>query len=79
MRKCLQYKIGRSFGELIKAINRKKIDNSKCFYKQLRIYKEKSNGGLANAKVVWSLCELDSVVDNGNFLYDMSKKLFGKN
>merc|ERR1711976_405510 len=79
MRKCLNYRLGRRFGDIIKTINKKKIDNSTCFYKQLRIYKEKSNTGLANAKIVWSICELDSVVDNGNFLYYLSKRLFGRN
>jgi len=77
MRKCALYQLKRRFSEKAGTLGTRKVDTSLDFYKKLRIYKEKSNFGLINSRLVWMACERDMIVDNGEYLYNMSTKLIG--
>lgn len=76
----IQKRILREFSQNAKQINKKvgSMEWSLDYYKNLRIYKDKTTVELMNAKMVWNLCKLDKIVDNGELLYNFSSKIIGK-
>jgi len=76
MRKCLIKQLNRRFSERVKGWQNT-VNNSVDHYKKLRIYKESSTLGLLNSRLVWTVCERDILVDNGEKLYKLSTSILG--
>jgi hypothetical protein len=76
MRKYMIKQLHRSFSERIKTWQGK-VNSSVDHYKKLRIYKESSTLALIRSRLVWTVCERDILVDNGEQLYKLSTSILG--
>lgn len=76
MRKFIFPQLQRRFSERIKTWQGK-VNSSVDHYKKLRIYKESSTLALVRSRLVWTVCEKDILVDNGEQLYKLSTSILG--
>lgn len=47
------------------------------YLKSLRVYRNLPTSHLLNSIIVWNACKVDAIVDNSEFLYKNSLKIFG--